>query len=38
MTEAVLEQQQEAAVVSPSGRRNANKEKIAKEEAEIQEL
>jgi hypothetical protein len=38
MTEAVLEQQQEVAIVSPSGRRNANKEKIAKEEAEIQEL
>jgi len=38
MTEAVINQQQQAQAFSPFGKRNANKDRIAQEEAELKQL
>lgn len=38
MTEAVINQQQQAQAFSPFGKRNANKDRIAQEEAELKKL
>ena len=38
MTEAVINQQQQAQAFSPFGKRNANKDRIEQEEAELKKL
>ena len=38
MTEAVINQNQQAQAFSPFGKRNANKDRIEQEEAELKEL
>lgn len=38
MTEVVLEQKQQAVAMAPFGKRNANREKIEREEAELKQL